>query len=53
MFQALKINYNITHYQKIGNTKNITVKRGLETISYRTPQLWKLVPKEIKDAPTL
>ena len=52
MFQALKINYNIMHFQKIGNTKNISI-RGLETISYRTPQLWKLVPKEIKDAPTL
>ena len=52
MFQALKINYNIMHFQKIGNTKNISV-RSLETISYRTPQLWKLVPKEIKDAPTL
>ena len=52
MFQALKINYNIMHFQKIGNTKNISI-RCLETISYRTPQLWKLVPKEIKDAPTL
>ena len=26
---------------------------SLETITYREPQLWKLVPTEIKDAPTL
>ena len=26
---------------------------GLETISYRAPQLWNLVPTEIKDAPFL
>ena len=26
---------------------------GLETISYHVPQLWNLVPKEIKDAPSL
>ena len=26
---------------------------GLETISYRAPQLWNLVPTEIKDAPSL
>ena len=25
---------------------------GLETITYCTPQLWNLVPTEIKDAPS-
>ena len=25
---------------------------GLETITYRAPQLWNLVPTEIKDAPS-
>ena len=26
---------------------------GLETITYRAPQLWNLVPTVIKDAPSL
>ena len=26
---------------------------GLKTITYRAPQLWNLVPTEIKDAPSL
>ena len=30
-----------------------SVKIGLETISYRAPQLWNLVPTETEDAPSL
>ena len=26
---------------------------GVETITYHAPQLWNLVPTEIKDAPSL
>ena len=43
MFQVRKINY----------TKKNSVKMGLETISYRAPQLWNLVPTDIKDALSL
>ena len=53
MFQVCKINYNLRHFQKFANTKKNLVKMGLETITYRGPQLWNLVPTEIKDAPSL
>ena len=53
MFQVRKINYNLRHFQKFANTKKNSVKMGLETITYRAPQLWNLVPTEIKDAPSL
>ena len=50
MFQVRKINYDLRHFQKIANTKKNSAKMGLETISYRAPQLWNLVPTDIKDA---
>ena len=53
MFQVRKINYNLRHFQKFANTKKNLVKMGLVTITYRVPQLWNLVPKQIKDAPSL
>ena len=45
MFQVRKINYNLRHFQKIANTRKNSVKMGLETISYRAPQLWNLSSK--------
>ena len=49
MFQVHTTNYNLRHFQKTANTKNNSVKMRLETISYHAPQLWNLVPTEIKD----
>ena len=53
MFQVRKINYDLRYFQKIADTKKNSVKVGLETISYRAPQLWNLVPTDIKDALSL
>ena len=53
MFQVRKINYNQRHFHKFANTKKNSVKMRLETITYRAPQLWNLLPTEIKDAPSL
>ena len=39
MFQVCKINYNLRHFQKFANTKNNSVKIGLETITYCATQL--------------
>ena len=49
MFQVCKTSYKLRHFQKIENSKKNSVKIGLETISYRAPQLWNLVPAEIED----
>ena len=46
-------NYNLRHLQKIANAKKSSVKNGFKKISYRASQLWILVPREIKDAPSL
>ena len=51
MFQV--INYNLRNFQNMANTKKNLVKMGLDTISYRAPQLWNLFPIEIKDAHSL
>ena len=40
LFQTSKIDYNL---QKTVNTKKISVKMGLGTISYRAAQLWNIV----------
>ena len=53
MFQVGKVNDDLRHFQKIANTKKSSVKMGLWTISYRAPQLWNLVPTDIKDALSL
>ena len=53
MFQVWKTNYNLRHFQKFANTKKNSLKMGLETITYHEPQLWNLVPTEIKDASSL
>ena len=53
LFQVRKIIYNPRHFQKFENTKKNSVEVSLETITYRAPQLWNLVPTEIKDAPSL
>ena len=49
MIQIRIINYTLRHFQKLANTKKNSVKMGLETILYHTPQLWNLVPIDIKD----
>ena len=53
MFQVLKINYSIYHFQKLANNKKNSGKMGLETISYYAFQLWNLVSTDIKDALSL
>ena len=53
MIQVPIINYNLRHFQKLANTKKNSVKMGLETILYHTPQLWNLVSIDIKDTLSL
>ena len=48
MFQVYKINYNLRHFQKLQISKKSSVQMGLETISYRAPELWNFFPTEIK-----
>ena len=53
MFQVYKINSNLRHFKKFANTKKKLRKNGSRDNNSRAPQLWNLVPTEIKDAPSL
>ena len=49
-----KSNYYNTRNAPTFSSRNIkTVRYGLQTISYMAPKIWDLVPKEMKQVPTL
>ena len=50
MFQFRENSYNLRNFQQLASSTEKTTKMGLETISYRGPQLWNLVPQEIKES---
>ena len=50
MFQFRENSYNLRNFQQLASSTKKTTKMGLETISYHGPQLWNLVPQEIKES---
>ena len=50
MFQFRENSYNLRNFQQLASSTKKTTKLGLEAISYRGPQLWNLVPQEIKES---
>ena len=51
MFQFHENSYNLRNFQQLASSTKKTTKMGrLEAISYRGPQLWNLVPQEIKES---
>ena len=42
-------NYNLRNFQCLYPTNKRTVKYGTETVTYRGPQIWKLVPEKTKN----
>ena len=44
---------HLTKIQELSTSSNNTVNLGTETISYRGPQLWNLIPDNIKSEPTV
>ena len=49
-FQFCENSYNLRNFQQLASSTKKTTKMGLETISYHGPQLWNLVPQEIKES---
>ena len=45
--------YNLRNFQEFLTERKRTVHYGLETLSYRSPQLWSLLPENIKEAKSL
>ena len=45
--------YNLRNFQELSTSTKNNLNFGTETISYRVPQLWNLIPNNIKSEPTL
>ena len=45
--------HNLSKFQELFTLTKNTVNFGIETISDRGPQLWNLIPNNIKSEPTL
>ena len=50
MFHFRENSYNLRNFQQLASSAKKTAEMSLETISYRGPQLWNLVPQEIKES---
>ena len=46
MLNKKNITYNFRNLEEFQSERKRTVFNGLETLSYRAPQLWTLLPKE-------
>ena len=53
MFERRNEPYNLRNFQEFLTEKKSTVHYGLETLSYRSPQLWSLLPESIKEVKSL
>ena len=49
MFERRNEPYNLRNFQEFLTEKKGTVCYGLETLSYCSPQLWSLLPENIKE----
>ena len=46
-------NYNLRNFQELYSSLKRTVKFGTDTISYRRPQIWNLIPERSRELKTL
>ena len=50
MFMIRNNNDNLRNFQCLYSTNKRTVKYGTETVTYRGPQIWNLIPEKTKNA---
>ena len=53
LFVTRENNYNLRNFQELESSLRRTVKFGTETISYRGPQIWNLIPERLRTLETL
>ena len=53
LFVTRENNYNLRNFRELESSLNRTVTFGTETISYRGPQIWNLIPKRLRALETL
>ena len=53
VFPSRSVSYNLRRPNDFESVNVRTVHYGTETISYRGPKIWRLLPNEIKNAKSL
>ena len=53
MFEKRNNTYNLTNFQEFATKRKRTVKMGLETLNYRSPQLWSNLPENLRQINSL
>ena len=53
LFVTKENNYNLGDFQELESSLKRTVKFETETISYRGPQIWNLIPERLRASETL
>ena len=53
LFVTRENNYNLGNFHELESSHKQTVKFGTETISYRGPQMWYLIPERLRAFETL
>ena len=48
MFERRNNTYNLRNFQEFATKRKRTVKMGLETLNYRSPQLWSILPENLR-----
>ena len=50
MFQRRNNRYNLRNFQEFATKRKRIVKMGLETLKHRSPQLWLILPKYLRQS---
>ena len=53
MFERRNNRYNLRNFQEFATKRKRTVKMGLETLSYRSPQLWSILTENLRQINSL
>ena len=53
LFLTRENKYNLKNFQALESTHKQTVTFGTETVSYRGPQIWNLIPERLRRLVTL
>ena len=53
MFERRNNTYNLRNFQEFASKRKRTVKVDLETLNYRSPQLWSVLPENVRQINSL
>ena len=53
IFSVRSNHYNLRNFRELNTNRKSTVLYGTESISFRAPQLWQILPRDIKDSASL